>query len=96
MSSYLGNELILDNLSFDTAFGVPILHMFDFPNCDLVAKSGCGFSSKYGDVEGLKKNILKFYGMSRSERKKMGLLGRKYVSENLSIGDIAKKLETIF
>lgn len=76
--------------------GRPVLHVFDFPDSDLIQKSGCGLVSKFGDLESLKLNIMKFYNMSIEDRKKIGNNGKEYILENMKSDKITKELEKIF
>lgn len=74
---------------------VPILHVFDFPQSDLVRKSKGGFCSAYGDKKALRENIVKLYDMSEEKRGEIGQMAKSYVSENLSLKVIVRELKRV-
>lgn len=75
----------MSNVLLETASsGRPIITT-DNPGCmETVQDKRTGFIYEGGNVDQLCACIERFLAMKNSERKKMGLLGRKYVKENFS------------
>ncbi|BCD67955.1 glycosyltransferase family 4 protein [Nitratiruptor sp. YY09-18] len=82
---------ISPNKIFDYMYaGKPIIHSINTKN-DIVSIAKCGISVEAENPKAIADAILKLYKMSPDERKKIGENGKKYVIENHSYENIAKK-----
>ena len=87
-------ETISPNKLFDYMYSSkPILHSTNTP-IDLVALANCGLSVDAENVTLIKEGILKLYNMP-DKRAELGANGKKYVEENHSYSELAKKYESI-
>jgi glycosyltransferase involved in cell wall biosynthesis len=86
---------ISPNKLFDYMYSsTPILHSTNTP-LDLVSLANCGLSVEAENVSLIKEGILKFYNMSSQERADLGANGKKYVIENHSYSELAKRYDSI-
>lgn len=75
--------------------GTPII-VTDNSGCgEIVKKADCGYLIKYGDVEGLKNQILYVLNNSDGAKKKV-LQGQKYIYNNLTWDKIVTKVEDVY
>jgi len=70
--------------------GLPILHSVEAGN-DPVAECGCGITVPPEDPGAIAEAILKFSNINKTERTKMGLLGRYFVLQNYTYSVLASK-----
>lgn len=62
---------------------------------EIIEKANAGYFVKYGDVEGLKDNILEAFGHPE-DCKRMVESGKKYIVKNLSWDNVAKQMTRVY
>jgi glycosyltransferase involved in cell wall biosynthesis len=73
------------NKIFDYMFSAkPIIYAIDSGNINLVDLSNCGLSIRAECAESISSACLKLFGMSESERSKLGGNGKRYVLDNFT------------
>ena len=73
------------NKLFDYMFSAkPIIYAIDSGNINLVDLSNCGLSIRAECAESISSACLKLFGMSESERSKLGGNGKRYVLDNFT------------
>ena len=73
------------------ALGKPII-TYDVPGCNnLVIDKYNGFLVKKGDINGLADTILNFNNLKISQKKQMGILGRKLIEKNYLVDIVINK-----
>lgn len=109
-SFYLHADALLVSLNKDPIFsmtmpgkvqsylaaGKPILGMLDGDGSDVITIAGAGFVCAAGDSDGLADNALKLSRLAPSERREMGVSGRKYAQAEFSKAKLFDKLEDYF
>lgn len=75
--------------------GLPIVCAIDTPECP-VEKYQCGIMIRDGSALGIQKAIEKIYNMSETERKEMGLRGKKAVLKYYNYEILAEQFEELF
>ena len=83
------------NKIFDYMYSAkPIIHAIDTPK-NIVQLANCGLSVEAQNSKEIKNAILKLYKMSQKDRYKLGQNGKKYVLENFTYNQLAKKYISI-
>ena len=79
------------NKIFDYMYSAkPIIHAIDTAK-NIIQLADCGLSVEAQNSKELKNAILKLYKMSQIDRDKLGQNGKKYVLENFTYSELAKK-----
>jgi glycosyltransferase involved in cell wall biosynthesis len=75
--------------------GTPVIVADDCGCGELIKKMGAGYLVKYGDLESLKKRMIRALKNS-DETARMVEKGRRYIQENLVWGKVAVKVEQLY
>jgi colanic acid biosynthesis glycosyl transferase WcaI len=78
------------------AAGKPIIMAVDGDAANLVTDSGCGFIVSSENARSLADAVCNLYGKSPADRKEMGLAGRRYYEDQLSLNQGVDKFLAVF
>lgn len=75
--------------------GKPVICAIDVPDCP-VEKYGCGIMAKSGEMPEIQRAVEKLYYMTKEERNRMGLKGKKAVLKFCNYKVLAKQFAELF
>jgi glycosyltransferase involved in cell wall biosynthesis len=78
------------------AAGKPILMGVEGAAADLIQKAGCGLSCTPENPSSIARTVEIFYKMSKTDLRKMGIAGKKFYSNELSLRAGVQKFEELF